>query len=117
MGRGRTKTNATAPPSIEVANQDGRLKPEMFASATIATGGTPREELAVPDGAVLLLQGQPTVFVQAGDGFEARPIEPGDKVGGRTIVKSGLAAGDKVVTAGAYALKARLLKSQISDEH
>ena len=36
---------------------------------------------------------------------------------GRTVIRSGLAAGDKVVTAGAYALKARVLKSQISSEH
>jgi cobalt-zinc-cadmium efflux system membrane fusion protein len=112
-----SKETRTVPARIEVASQDGRLKPGMFASATIATGGTPREELSVPDAAVLLLQGQPTVFVQEGGGFEARAIEPGDKVAGRTIVKSGIEAGDKVVTAGAYALKARLLKSQISDEH
>ena len=111
------KESRTVPARIEVANQDGRLKPGMFASATIATGGTPREELSVPDAAVLLLQGQPTVFVQEGDGFEARAIEPGDKVAGRTIVKSGIEAGEKVVTSGGYALKARLLKSLISDEH
>jgi cobalt-zinc-cadmium efflux system membrane fusion protein len=111
------KESRTVPARIEVANQDGRLKPGMFASATIATGGPAREELSVPDAAVLLLQGQPTVFVQEGDGFEARPIEPGDKIAGRTIVKSGIEAGEKVVTSGGYALKARLLKSQISDEH
>ena len=111
------KESRTVPARIEVANQDGRLKPGMFASATIATGGTQREELSVPDAAVLLLQGQPTVFVQEGEGFEARAIEPGDRIGGRTIVKSGIAAGEKVVTSGGYALKARLLKSQISDEH
>ncbi len=111
------KESRTVPARIEVANQDGRLKPEMFASATIATGGAAREELSVPDAAVLLLQGQPTVFVQERDGFDARAIEPGDKVAGRTIVRSGVAAGEKVVTAGAYALKARLLKSQISGEH
>ena len=46
-----------------------------------------------------------------------RAIEPGDKLSGRTVIKSGVAAGEKVVTAGAYALKARLLKSQIGDEH
>ena len=107
----------TVPARIEVASQDGRLKPGMFASATISTGGASHDELSVPDAAVLLLQGQPTLFVQGGEGFEARAIEPGDKVGGRTVIRSGVEAGEKVVTAGAYALKARLLKSQISDEH
>ena len=102
---------------IEVDNGDGRLKLEMFATATIDTGGAGRQALTVPDAAVVLLQGQPTVFVGEPGGFEARPVELGDKLGGRTVVKSGVAAGEQVVAAGAYALKARVLKSQISDEH
>ena len=111
------KDTRAIPARIEVDNRDGRLKPEMFATAEISTGTTGAPVLAVPDGAILLLQGQPTVFVQGAGGFEPRAVDPGDKVGGRTVIRSGLAAGDKVVTAGAYALKARVLKSQISSEH
>jgi len=109
------KDSRTVPARIEVDNKDGRLKPEMFASATIDTNGAKREALSVPDAAILLLQGQPTIFVAKGEGFESRAIEPGEKLSGRTVVKSGVAAGEKVVTAGAYALKARLLKSQIGE--
>jgi len=115
------KDSRTIPARIEVENKDGRLKPEMFATAIIETGGaagaTKREVLSVPDAAILLLQGQPTIFVEEHGGYEARAIEPGEKLSGRTVIKSGAAAGEKVVTAGAYALKARLLKSQIGDEH
>lgn len=115
------KDSRTIPARIEVENKDGRLKPEMFATATIETGGatgaTKREVLSVPDAAILLLQGQPTIFVEEHGAYEARAIEPGEKLSGRTVIKSGVAAGEKVVTAGAYALKARLLKSQIGDEH
>lgn len=111
------KDSRTVPARIEVDNKDGRLKPEMFASATIDTNGAKREALSVPDAAILLLQGLPTIFIAKEDGFEARVIEPGEKLSGRTIIKSGVAAGEKVVAAGAYALKARLLKSQIGDEH
>ena len=111
------KDSRTIPARIEVANQDGRLKPEMFASATIETGTATRDVLSVPDAAILLLQGQPTVFVAEHGGYEARAIEPGGTLSGRTVVKSGLAAGDEVVTTGAFALKARLLKSQIGDTH
>ena len=115
------KDTRTIPARIEVDNKDGRLKPEMFATATIDTtmgaAGAKREALSVPDAAILLLQGQPTVFVEEHGGYEARAIEPGEKLSGRTVIKSGVAAGEKVVTSGAYALKARLLKSQISDEH
>ena len=102
---------------IEIDNKAGRLKPEMFGTAVIETGGDAYQALSVPDSAILLLQGQPTVFVAEHGGYEARPVELGEKLGGRTVIKSGVAAGDKLVAAGAYALKARLLKSQISDEH
>ena len=115
------KDSRTIPARIEVENKDGRLKPEMFATATIETSGAgtaaKREVLSVPDAAILLLQGQPTIFVQEHGGYGPRAIEPGEKLSGRTVIKSGVKAGEKVVTAGAYALKARLLKSQIGDAH
>ena len=111
------KDSRTVPARIEVANKDGRLKPEMFATAIIDTAGAKKVALSVPDDAIVLLQGQPTVFVAEHGGFEPRAIETGEKLSGRTVVKSGFAAGEQVVTDGAYALKARLLKSQISDEH
>lgn len=101
---------------IEVRNADGRLKPEMFATAAIATGGAVKA-LTLPDGAMVLVSEQPTVFVQEGEHFEPRPIDVGEKLRGRMVVKSGLKPGERVVTAGAYALKARLLKSQIGDSH
>jgi cobalt-zinc-cadmium efflux system membrane fusion protein len=111
------KDTRTIGARIEVDNKDRRLKPEMFATATIETGMSKDKLLSVPDAAILLLQGQPTVFVQERGGFEPRPVELGEKLGGRTVLKSGVNAGENVVAAGAYALKARLLKSQISDEH
>lgn len=101
---------------VEVPNPDGRLKPEMFATASIDTAGT-RQALTVPQEATLLVNGQATVFVQEAGGFEPRPVELGDKVGGRVTIKSGLKAGERIVSAGAYALKARMLKSQIGDSH
>lgn len=110
----------TVPARIEVDNADGRLKPGMFASATIdaqpASAGSRRDALTVPGEAVVLLHGLPAVFVfdETHGSYEPRPIQPGGQLGGRTIVSSGLQAGEQVVAAGAYALKARLLKSQIS---
>jgi len=63
------------------------------------------------------MQGQPTAFVEEHGGFEPRPVELGEKLRGRVVVKAGLAAGDKVVTAGTYALKARIMKSQLGEGH
>lgn len=115
------KDSRTISARIEVVNKDGRLKPEMFATATIDVGGgstkASAEVLTVPDEAIVLMQGQPTVFVFEHGGYEQRTVELGEKLSGRTIIKSGLEAGEQVVFKGTYALKARLLKSQISDEH
>ena len=99
---------------VEVPNTDGRLKPEMFATVAIGTGGSVKA-LLVPEGAVLLLQGQPMVFVAESGGFEPRAVEVGERTQGYAVLKSGVAAGESVVVSGAYALKARLLKSQIGD--
>lgn len=101
---------------IDVPNPDARLKPEMFATASIDTSVS-AEVLSAPQEAVLLINGQPTVFVEDADAFQARPVETGTKAGGRVVIKSGIVDGDKVVTRGAYALKAKMLKSQIGDSH
>ncbi|MFY9514589.1 MAG: efflux RND transporter periplasmic adaptor subunit [Rubrivivax sp.] len=111
------KDKRTVEARIEVANGDGRLKPGMFATANIAAdgGGKPAEVIVLPDEAVVLMQGQPTVFVRKGQAYEARPVEPGDRADGRTVIRSGIKPGDQVVTAGAYVLKARKLKSQLGE--
>lgn len=108
------KESRTVKARVEVPNSDGRLKPEMFATAAIHTGSSAKA-LLLPEDAVLLVQGQPTVFLAEKDGFEPRAVEVGERAQGQIVIKSGIETGDAVVVAGAYALKARLLKSQIGD--
>lgn len=108
------KATRTVKARIEVPNRDGRLKPEMFATATIYTAFN-EKVLLVPENAVVLVQGQATLFVAEEGGYEARPVEIGERRNGLAIIKSGVIAGENVVVSGAYALKARLLKSQIGD--
>lgn len=110
------KETRTVPARVEVPNPNGRLKLGMFATASIDTTGTTRA-LTLPQEAILLVNGQPMAFVQEGGGFEPRAVEVGDKVGGRVVLKGGIEEGAPVVIAGAYALKARLLKSQIGEAH
>lgn len=110
------KDTRTAVARVEVANPDGRLKPGLFANVEIEKK-LRQPALRVPENALVLLQGQMTAFVAHDGGFEPRPVEIGERSGGMVVVKSGLEAGDQVVIAGAYALKARLLKSQIGDAH
>jgi cobalt-zinc-cadmium efflux system membrane fusion protein len=115
------KETRSIPARIEVKNGEGRLKPEMFATATIESPSpqsAPKTDvLTVPDQAIVLMQGQPNVFVFENGAYEQRAIDPGDRLGTRTVVKSGVKAGEQVVSAGTYALKARVLKSQIGDAH
>jgi cobalt-zinc-cadmium efflux system membrane fusion protein len=110
------KDTRTAMARIEVANPGNRLKPGLFTD--VAIDKTARTAaLRVPESALVLLQGQMSAFVARGDGFKPLPVEIGARNGGMVTVKSGLEAGDEVVVEGAYALKARLLKSQIGDAH
>lgn len=63
IGAALSKDTRTVAARIEVVNADGRLKPEMFATATIEVTGDKRDVIALPDAAIVLMQGQPTVFV------------------------------------------------------
>ncbi|MBK8358737.1 MAG: efflux RND transporter periplasmic adaptor subunit [Comamonadaceae bacterium] len=67
--------------------------------------------------AVVLMQGQPTAFVAEDGGFEPRVVELGDKLRDKVVIKNGLKAGERVVTARNLCAQARMLKSQIGDSH
>jgi cobalt-zinc-cadmium efflux system membrane fusion protein len=110
------KATRTVPARVEVANADGRLKPEMFATVAIQSGRHSKA-LVLPESAVTLLQGLPTVFVEEGAGFEARPVELGERANGAVAVKSGIKPGELVAVEGVYALKARALKKTIGAGH
>lgn len=110
------KETRTIPVRIQVANADGRLRPEMFVSASIQTSQKTKV-IAVPNDAVVLMQGVPTVFVEGSDGFEPRVVQTGERSGAGVTIKSGLKPGERIVVAGAYALKARSLKSQLGSGH
>ena len=99
-----------------IDNTGRLLKPGMFARAEIRTSaGT--AQLAVPDEAVVLLKGEPTVFKVEGDALHPQRIEVGERHGGVTIARRGLAAGDRIAVKGTYLLKSLLLKSEMGEGH
>lgn len=116
IGASLNKESRTVAARIEVPNADGRLKPDMFATATIEVAGDTRELMTLPDAAVVLMQGQPTVFVYEQGAYVARAVQPGERADGRTAINAGLKPGEQVVTAGAYELKARKQKSQLGSD-
>lgn len=97
------------PVRAAVANPRLRLRPEMF--VTVRAETTPaRPAVAVPQDAVQLFDGRPVVFLAEPDGkggakFTRRDVETGPTVEGRTPVIKGLAAGEVVVTEGAFAVR------------
>ncbi|MCW5624752.1 MAG: efflux RND transporter periplasmic adaptor subunit [Burkholderiales bacterium] len=116
LGGALDPTTRTLVARVEIDNRDLRLKPQMFARMGIVTGET-TPQVSVPASAVLLLQGEPSVFVVEGHAFVPRPVEPGETVGDRIVILRGLAIGDRVAVGDVFELKAKLLKSQIGDEH
>ncbi|WP_432262775.1 efflux RND transporter periplasmic adaptor subunit [Cupriavidus sp. TMH.W2] len=109
------KASRTVKARVEILNPDGKLRPGMFASVTLTTPNK-IHALALPTEAIVQIQGKPAVFVADKDGFAPRAVETGPVVGGQTAIQAGVSAGDQVVVRGAYALKARLLKSQLGTE-
>ncbi|MBX3245840.1 MAG: efflux RND transporter periplasmic adaptor subunit [Myxococcales bacterium] len=94
---------------IVVDNADRRLRPGHFVHALLTSAGEVRPAIMLSRRAIVQVDGQPTVFVEAGElAFEPRAIELGAAVADRVEVVAGLAAGERIVTEGAFALKSEM---------
>jgi len=92
-----------------VPNPNRRLRPETFVTVRVETA-SPRPAVTVPHDAVQLLEGRPVAFLAQPDGkggakFIRKDVETGSTFNGRTHIVTGLAAGDVVVSEGAFAVK------------
>ena len=88
------------PIRAEVENDGGLLKPEMFASFTIAVSPE-HTGVAVPQEAVIYDGEDARVWLMQADGtIAARPFKPGVINGTLVEALSGVAAGDKIITRG-----------------
>ena len=102
---------------IQVANEKDLLHPGELVESRIAITSDTRQ-LAVPAEAVVLMQNQATVFIRGKKPgqFQPMPVEVGDTRDGWTEIRQGLAAGAPYVSKGAFALKARILRSQLGED-
>ena len=108
----------TATVRAEVGNAGGRLKPEMLIRGQLFLRGAPAAAsgeggggaLAVPASAVLWTGERSVVYVEVPDAsvpaYAFREVELGERVGAAYLVREGLAAGERVVTRGAFAVDA-----------
>ena len=111
------ETSRTVKVRVEVPNTGLLLKPNMFVQGEVAGVPGTREVLTVPADALQTINGEPVVFVQvAPDRFAVRPVETGDRAGDRRVIAKGLDGSERVVIAGAFTLKAELLKSSLAGE-
>ena len=93
-------TTRRLPVRAEVENPDGALKPMMFASFSIITGGAVAAP-AVPQSAVIYEGDSARVWVVLDDGSVAtRSIKVGRTQEGMVEVTQGLAADEKIVASG-----------------
>jgi membrane fusion protein, heavy metal efflux system len=101
---------------VLIPNKDGRLRPEMYATAEIARGAS-RSALFVPEDSVQNLNGNPVVFVRRPNSqFEARPVKTGATVDHKVEIVEGLKDGEEVVTDGAFVVKSQFLTRSLAQE-
>lgn len=99
-------TTRTLQVRIVTANPGGKLKKDMYVTATIQAASIPNA-ITVPDAAVLRnSENQPFVYVARDTNqFGQQLVEIGETRGGRTQILSGLEAGQRVVADGSLFLQ------------
>jgi len=100
----------------EVANEDLRLKPGMFADVSILRNGT-EPMVLVPSAAVLDDGKRKIVFVKQNDGFVLRQVEINVIEGDQVQIVKGLQAGEEVVVQGNHQLRSELQRELLEAAH
>lgn len=102
---------------VVVQNEGRALKPNMYIQGELPNAVSAQDVLTVPQEAIQTIGGESVVFVREGaDKFVARPVELGGRIGARRAILRGLDAADTLAIAGAFNLKAELLKSTLAGE-
>jgi membrane fusion protein, heavy metal efflux system len=95
----------TVPAIFEFANPAGRLRAGTRVAAYLFTGRS-AQGIAVPVSALVDEGPQTVLYVQSGgESFQRRVVVPGPRDGDWVAVPSGVAPGERVVTAGAYQVR------------
>ncbi|WP_245927736.1 efflux RND transporter periplasmic adaptor subunit [Aphanothece hegewaldii] len=100
----------TTPVKAELENPNGVLKPGMFAELEVLTSPTAILIVAIPSAAVVEANSKKLVYVQNGNAFLPVEVTLGQIFGDWVEVKSGLFAGDAIVTQRAPQLYAQSLR-------
>ena len=106
MGAALDPTSRTLQARIDTANPNGKLKKDMYVTATVVAGKI-SGALLVPDSAVLRdAENEPFVYVEVSQGqFGRRQVKLDGSFEGKTQIVSGLKSGERVVGDGSLFLQ------------
>jgi len=107
------------PVRAKISNGDETLKPGMFAQLEIFTSQTSTPIIAVPDNALMEVNGQHLVYVQnSPTTYQGVEITLGDTFSDWVEIEQGLTPGDSIVVEGANMLYAQSLRGgNATDSH
>ena len=107
----------TATVTFTVANSDKALKIGMQANVRL-DASEEVDAMLVPKEAVLDHEGKKIAYILlSGEEFQRREVTLGDSYGDKVAILSGLQAGERVVTQGAYQLKLQELRPADAGAH
>ncbi|MFA5180463.1 MAG: efflux RND transporter periplasmic adaptor subunit [Syntrophales bacterium] len=106
----------TATARIILPNAKGLWRPGLFVTAKVKIDEVPIPIL-LPKTAIVSEGAVSQVFLEAKEGFVLRPVTVGRSDGDSVEVIAGIDKGQKIVTKGAFTLKAQLSKGAFGDGH
>jgi len=104
---------------VEIVNPDRRLRPGMFARATLTLPSTDESQMVivVPREAIQQVDEKPVAFIEDRPGrYTVRQVITGRQSGSDVEIQSGVNEGERIVTHGSFYLKSILLKEQIAGD-
>jgi membrane fusion protein, heavy metal efflux system len=105
------------PVQATLDNRAGLLKAGTFAQIQLATSQITSPVVVIPTSAVVESEKDKLVYVKSGDSYQPISVTLGQTVGDLVEVKTGLFAGDLVVSQRAPQLYAQSLKKQPTSTH
>ena len=101
---------------VTLQNDDSRWSPGLFVAADVMIRET-QVPLSIPLSSLQTFRDWDVVFLNAGDTYQAQPVELGRRNSESVEVLSGLAPGDRYVVTNSYLIKADIEKSGASHDH
>ena len=99
---------------VVLSNSSGQWRPGAYVTGRVIAESF-EAGVAVPDEAIILLDGRSHVFVGAAQEFRPQEVVTGRTGAGLTEILSGLAAGQAYVARGAFTLKSELDKPKAEE--